>query len=189
MTTIIVTQDFIAGDGLARNGHDRTLSRSVSKVRTQAGRVYALSGSAAIFDPLIDWHSTGADVEKVPKCSDQISWSLVALNPDGTLDLYTKDAPYADRNELPFALGSGGDYALGAIAAGADVRRAIEIAALYDTNTGGDIQVVNIAEALEKSKVATALERTAEKVRNEGPGDGRFAMPDVLAVKIKEAAE
>lgn len=43
----------------------------------------------------------------------------------------------------PFAaLGSGADYALGALAMGADARRAIQVAAQFDPHTGGGIDAV-----------------------------------------------
>lgn len=38
------------------------------------------------------------------------------------------------------AIGSGGEYALGAMSAGCDARKALEVAALIDAFTGGDIE-------------------------------------------------
>lgn len=48
------------------------------------------------------------------------------------------------------AIGSGGEYALGAMSAGCDARKALEVAALIDAFTGGDIE--------------TAPEFTAEEI-------------------------
>jgi ATP-dependent protease HslVU (ClpYQ) peptidase subunit len=41
-----------------------------------------------------------------------------------------------------YSAGSGGEIALGAYAAGASIRQAISIAAQFDVNTGGKIQIV-----------------------------------------------
>jgi ATP-dependent protease HslVU (ClpYQ) peptidase subunit len=47
------------------------------------------------------------------------------------------------------AIGSGSNYALGALAAGATVTDALEISAHFDTNTGGDLVLTTAAELLE----------------------------------------
>lgn len=158
MTTIILTQDFIASDGLSTNAHDRVMSRSEAKMWIRNGTIYALSGTSVMIEPLINWLSRhDGDPEKVPKCDATSTWSLLVIDAAGAA-IYHNTAPYRDRVEVPFAIGSGGDYALGAIAAGADARRAIEIAALYNTSTGGEIQVINIAEALGLNQIQVAAE-------------------------------
>lgn len=43
-----------------------------------------------------------------------------------------------------YTLGSGYQLALGALAMGADAKRAVEIAATYDTMTGGEITVLSL---------------------------------------------
>ena len=46
---------------------------------------------------------------------------------------------------LPFfAIGSGADYAIGAMAAGVFPDRAVQIAAQYDPKTGGGVDVVKL---------------------------------------------
>ncbi len=154
MTTIIVTADEVAGDGLAKNGHDRILSRSVKKIHVCKGHIYAFAGAGSMMEPLMQWHwRDGCAPDKLPKSDQDGGWSMIVIGPNERL-FYTSKQPYADIIEVPFAMGFGGDYALGAVAAGADARRAIEIACMYDAYTGGDIQVVNIAEALAPLKEA-----------------------------------
>jgi ATP-dependent protease HslVU (ClpYQ) peptidase subunit len=41
-----------------------------------------------------------------------------------------------------YGAGSGGNYAVGALEAGADIETAVEIAMKYDINSGGVVQVV-----------------------------------------------
>ena len=45
-----------------------------------------------------------------------------------------------------YAIGSGNELALGAMAAGADARRAVEIAIMLDTSSGGEIHTMNVFE-------------------------------------------
>lgn len=97
--------------------------------------------------PLLDWYESGAHGKDVPLCTEEQGWSMLVLRP-GVCDLFTSKAPYGDPCELPYALGSGGDYALGAMHAGASPQQAIEIACRIDTGSGGAIQVIDIAEAL-----------------------------------------
>jgi hypothetical protein len=40
-------------------------------------------------------------------------------------------------------MGTGGNYALGAIAQGATIQEAIKIAKKFDVNTGGRIQIID----------------------------------------------
>jgi hypothetical protein len=147
MTTIIATLEEIAGDGLSCDRSDRILGYREEKIRVRDGAIYAVSGAACVRDALIIWHKKGADPKEIPKLEDGYGWTMLVIDAKGAF-LLTSSAPYKDPVDLPFALGSGGDYALGAIAAGADARRAIEIAAIYDRSTGGEIQVVNITQAL-----------------------------------------
>lgn len=46
-----------------------------------------------------------------------------------------------------FAVGSGADYAMGAMAMGASAEEAVRIAARYDLNTGGGLTVVELSLA------------------------------------------
>lgn len=57
------------------------------------------------------------------------------------------------------AIGSGGEYALGAMSAGCDARKALEVAALIDAFTGGDIETAPefTAEEIAKCVPVTTL--------------------------------
>lgn len=67
--------------------------------------------------------------------------TLLRVYPDGTAEVYHSQLePYPVL--LPFfAVGSGSDYAMGALAMGATPERAIEIASQFDEATGGGIDV------------------------------------------------
>ena len=63
-------------------------------------------------------------------------YDIMRLYPSGAVALYSGrlDAPFFV--EPPFTIGSGGEYARGALAAGASVRRAMKIAHQFDSSTG-----------------------------------------------------
>ena len=48
----------------------------------------------------------------------------------------------------PMAIGSGGDYAIGAMLAGQDPVGAVEIAMIRDRNTGGDVETYSLEPTL-----------------------------------------
>lgn len=144
MTTIATDGITIAADGLANSDGEIT-TRDRVKVRVAHGRVYALCGASAAFDPAIKWHVDGADPEKAPKAGE---WWLVVIEHNGKGCWYTNDVPYPTQLVYPAALGSGERFALGAMHAGKSPREAVEIAAKLDTQTGGTITEINIAQAL-----------------------------------------
>lgn len=53
-----------------------------------------------------------------------------------------------------YALGSGADYAIGALAAGASIRKALEIAQQHDSATGHRMTVVQASELLNERQAA-----------------------------------
>lgn len=98
----------------------------------------------------ISWWQAGGDVEKVPKQPDD-SWTLMIIDKDG-ISKVSQINPYIERFDPPICLGAGGELAQGVLLAGLSPRRAIEIVAARCNHTGGEIQVVDIAQALENDK-------------------------------------
>jgi hypothetical protein len=159
MTTIAISADgmSIAADGLSMNGWGGVCGLHCKKITHDGGKVYAVSGVMALIEPLVEWYKAGHDPKNTPVCTSDSKWSLIVRD-DGQWYLCTSDAPYPDVMELPAAIGTGCDYALGAMYAGATTKEAVEIACRLDSRTGGTIQVVNIAEALGLAPVREAAE-------------------------------
>lgn len=63
------------------------------------------------------------------------------------------DTGIAIRHDAPLAAGSGAEIALGAMLAGANAEKAVEIAELYDEGTGGQVHSV-IANANQVNKTS-----------------------------------
>ena len=149
MSTIIVTATEMACDGMGTTSWDRVETLSSKKIIQVGNVLYGFTGSSGLKQAIIDWHSKGAAIPgDCPNLKDDdASWTLIVVTREGAA-VYTSAVPYRRPIDIPYGIGSGGDYALAAVLAGADARRAIEIASRLNTNTGGEIQVVNIAEAL-----------------------------------------
>lgn len=146
MTTIITDGITIASDGMICSGGAR-VSMKDKKILVEDGVIYALAGTQCLMRPLIDWVKAGADVEKAPKAGTDNSWGLLVIDRSGARH-YHYQCPYPEPIDLPWATGSGRDWALGALKAGASPAEAVRVACEIDISSGGDIQVIDIAEAL-----------------------------------------
>lgn len=148
MTTIATDGVTIAADGRSTRGWE-IVGRRERKIIVRGGLVFALGGCRGMMEPLISWWiDENSDPKKVPPCGDgEEGWCLLVMSKDGA-SFMTNKVPYPDAIDVPFATGNGREYARGAMMAGADPRRAVEIACECDAASGGEIQVVNIAEAL-----------------------------------------
>lgn len=148
MTTIAYDGKTIAADGLSVSGTERR-SSAARKVISAHGRIYAFTGLFALFPILVEWHAAGADPSETPEVRDEGGWTLIVIESVGPVKMYTRSVPYPEAIDADkFAVGSGQDYALGALHAGLSAKDAVEIAAKIDTNTGGEIIVLDIHETL-----------------------------------------
>lgn len=92
--------------------------------RLSGGRYFAAAGQCAIGQRVRHWVDTGLD-KPVLEEGDQFSGILVTSDGDAYLLEY---ALLPTHIQPPFAIGSGAQFALGAMAAGVDAVQAIEIA-------------------------------------------------------------
>jgi hypothetical protein len=144
MTTICWDGKSVAADTMACTGDYRTPAK-ILKVKQVGDIVFAMSGMSALFEPCIKWYLDGHDPESMP-CwrggGDNASRLLVFK--DGRCFAFHTSLPYPDENFAPDAWGAGENFAIGAMKAGADARRAAEIAIECNPFTGGEVQVVDL---------------------------------------------
>ena len=160
MTTIAFdAKGFIAADSQTTFGNNERAQRPTTKIVHIGDALYAFAGLSSAKAALIQWHASGADPDKQPKFATgpTYDWYMLVIRAGAPTRYYHEGSPYGVEIDPPFALGSGGDYALGAMGAGADAKEAVVIATHLDVKTGGEIQVVNIAEAL-RSQIKEAAE-------------------------------
>jgi|HigsolmetaAR201D_1030396.scaffolds.fasta_scaffold40716_2 ATP-dependent protease HslVU (ClpYQ), peptidase subunit len=145
MTVIAVDDKTVAADGLMCYGNERA-ARPANKLLKREGRIFGVAGTG-IEEVLITWYLDGADPEKAPKVTGDHWWNLLVIETDGRMLFFTSDAPYGQPAKAPFAIGSGADYALGAMKAGASAKRAVEIACELNVYCGGEIVAFDLPQA------------------------------------------
>lgn len=105
---------------------------------TRIGIVSAVLGEPERF---LAWYKAGADPAEWK--GDKPDLRALVVKPSGEVFLYdeglTPSGPIACDH---YAIGSGSDFALGAMAMGADAAQAVRVAAIYDSNSGGEPTVL-----------------------------------------------
>lgn len=142
MTTIASDGRTVAADGQETWGAE-VVRLDYQKLRIVNGVVYGITGVAAVLDACIKWHQNGADTKEAPEVKGDNAWTLLVFGAE-SVQSYTNTVPYPSVYPYPFAVGSGCDYAMGALLAGVSPRQAVEIAASRNIYTGGLISVVEI---------------------------------------------
>lgn len=144
MTTIATDGETMAADGLCTQ-HGTVIDRNRVKVhRLEDGRIVGGCGDTADNELVVEWLAAGAKSGEEPVISDAGSVVLV-LHPCGGVDIIDRQCRPL-RIPTPIAIGSGCDYAMGAMDAGASPERAVEIAAARNPNTGGKITVLGLKD-------------------------------------------
>lgn len=150
MTTIIVDRKLriMASDKqmTASDGH-KMHHRKIRRV-THNKRKYLIGicGDADAGEAFIHWWNTPEDSDDrhYPKNAD---FHALALSEEGGLVWYGPSGYPVEITDRFHGIGSGSDFALGALHAGADIKQAIKIASKLDANSGFGIQVEGFKDA------------------------------------------
>jgi ATP-dependent protease HslVU (ClpYQ) peptidase subunit len=138
MTTIATDGRFMAGDGLVSDHCDTIVASDAQKVfRLKDGRVVGGAGNRADVTAWVDWLDAGKEGD-CPISGDRFSGLI--LNVDGSV-LWVDHKGREQDTPTPCAVGTGQDYAYGAMEAGASALEAVEIACRRDLYSGGSITV------------------------------------------------
>lgn len=143
MTTIVATLEAMGSDSLVSNADTGVMYPARKFVRIK-GDLIGAAGDSGDCLRFLDWAKHDFAEKKKPKFTftegDSEAHVLV-LNGEGLFMMSTSD-PYPELVESPFwAIGSGGDAALGALASGKTIEEALEIAARFDMFTKGPFRV------------------------------------------------
>lgn len=149
MTTIIATRDAIYSDGMITVG-DRVDSVNFNKVRKIEGYLVGGAGRLSSILTFFSWMEERIKAERLseelpsldfdndPEKDDEEFTALV-VHPDGEIYLHEGNDPsraYPIDTEY-YAVGSGSDYALAALDAGATPEAAMDVAKFRDAFSGG----------------------------------------------------
>lgn len=148
MTVIAWDGRSVAADRLGVVSGGGRSFHSHSKLEKRDDKVYATTGMMApMRDAWIAWHESGCDPASVPPCGALAEdlGNFIVFH-EGKCFIFSAMVPYPCEEAAPFAWGSGGDYALGAMLAGADAKVAAEIAIACDTRCGGPVDVIEMLQ-------------------------------------------
>jgi ATP-dependent protease HslVU (ClpYQ) peptidase subunit len=136
----------MAGDGLVVCNERATDTAFCRVRRLPDGRIVGCAGSAFDFEPFCEWlmHPQG---EK-PKLWEHSEF-LVLLPTGGVLS-FNEDCRSIQEPTVT-AIGSGARLAMGAMMAGADPQRAVEIACEIDTQSGGIVCVERLEPMMKEA--------------------------------------
>ena len=99
------------------------------------------AGEADAGEEMLAWFRDGADPAKFPASQrDKDIWAtFLVIHPDKTILKY-EHTPYPLRfHDLIFAIGSGRDFALAAMALGRTAQEAVEVACNFDNGCGNGL--------------------------------------------------
>ncbi len=137
MTCIAYDGYTFAVDSLSTSGH---VMCSVKKWEKWEKKIIAVTGTLVYGKELIEWYKAGAIPGDYPQPLGDDAANIVVF------DTETREHPLAYEGRYPItetqtkqAWGSGASVALGAMLAGADAARAVQISGEVCTNVGGEV--------------------------------------------------
>lgn len=145
MTIIAYRDGVMAADSKgSRNGAWAGYSIKIVK-RAHDGALCGADGNANLAAAFRRWFLAGENPDSRPKLSgdDNANAGALIVRPDGSMEEHDANGWHATSGPF-YAIGSGSPEALGAMAAGADARRAVEIAIELDNDCGGKIDVLRL---------------------------------------------
>ena len=134
MTTIVCNREIMAADSRRTSGSFAYLS--TPKITRVGNDLVGTCGSAADGEKFIEWYRD--QTKKKPKLKD---FQAIVLTGEGAIFEVWEDLTFLEVIEPFFAVGSGREFAMGAMAMKDNPRKAIEIACKYDKNSGLPVQL------------------------------------------------
>lgn len=148
MTTIAFCGRYLAADttGIRSGNRSEYVGR---KIEAREGYAFATGGYWGHYrEQLIAWAIWPFKDGNVPDARScpgaGVEGAMLMISPQRELFVFTHEAPFPDPEAAPFALGTGGDIALGAMGAGKTAMEAVQIAARWDIKTGGPIDFIDL---------------------------------------------
>lgn len=145
MTTIAWDGKILAGDRLFSNGPVAIGESTKIFKRKKDGALCGCSMNVALGTKFMQWFLKG-ERGKPPSLRDGEEWArVVTIHPDGTITYHEPEGSFKLETNK-FAIGSGMEFALGAMAMGAEADMAVRVASMYDTGTGSNIDTLELGK-------------------------------------------
>lgn len=150
MTTIAYRAGILAADTQGTRGNSRIRVRKIQ--RLDDGSLFAGAGAFPAIVKVHKWANAGMPDDKLPKLAlgDDGEVECLIVRPDGTIVLVDEALTPETLVQEFVAIGTGCEYALGAMACGRTAARAVKIAARFDTNTSEPIETMQLVDVLDR---------------------------------------
>jgi hypothetical protein len=148
MTTVAVNKNQIAADLQATHNGGLKFKIKTKIIPVQQPLVYkhpfyvGLCGNVDSFSDIISWFADPTAWKKPPSGK---GGDFVVLTADKKIFTFANPSQWIPVNQPYYAVGSGMNYAMAAMASGKTPYEAVKIAAKFDPNTGMGFEKVNIA--------------------------------------------
>lgn len=146
MTTIVYRDGILAADTRAYAGDAKPIGKKQKIHQTRYGFVGVSTPAPGFAEELVAWFK--ADIDKrfdaEPNPNGR-TFEAIEITPEGVFFYHDNMTPSGPLDAEFIAIGSGDQYALGALEAGATATQAVEIASRLDAWTNDAIQHVNCA--------------------------------------------
>lgn len=146
MSIIVWDGKTLAADKQATNAG---LKAVVTKIFRVGDDLVGFSGDLAYIGGMKHWLETGAEPQNFPKHQeDKDDWvGTLVIKPDGRVLKYERCAyPIDFSQNTVMCIGSGRDFAYGALAMGADAVKAVEVTCKYEAFCGIGIDTLTFKE-------------------------------------------
>lgn len=162
MTTVafkdgILAADTIIGYGSFTNGNISKIHRvtMVDDAENRKQAMLAIAGAVWVLQPLIEWIESGAGQDDIPHSLLHAAkdFSCIMIDEDGTVWEFN-NGYFIPCGVEYHAIGSGQQFALGAMAAGVGAPEAVAAAMKHDKATGGAVHTLSVADLVEVKKAA-----------------------------------
>lgn len=141
MTTIVCDRRSMAAD--KRMSDSGIPNFKTTKIHRINGSLIGFCGNAEQALQFIEWRRTpGAKPTFSEACFEALE-----LTAGGDLIWWGAEMVAVNVEDDFFAIGSGAPYAMGALAAGVKLKKAIQIAAQYDSATGAEVQTMTLGKS------------------------------------------
>lgn len=135
MTTIIATREAIYADTLCAH----SVPFHFKKIVRIGNSIFAGAGTWTHIDRFMEWRRGGEKPEYPPDAD----FDVIELNKNG-IWMHDQDLYPFRIKEKVYAIGTGAEYAMGAISMGATPKQALQIAAKYDPDTQLPIDIMRL---------------------------------------------
>lgn len=144
--TVIAFRDGVLAADTATTFGCGMVRHDIPKIYEFKGRLAGAGGDAVDCAAFIRWFQSEFSSE--PRCypkptEDDDSFEGLIVRPDGLLLIFTRGGWYPARPRY-FAIGSGAQFAMGAMFQGATAEQAVRAGIELDHNSGGDVTILKV---------------------------------------------